>query len=78
MPRTPAPLRTVGVLLRALLGLALLLALIAGTPYLLLAVGHQPTELSGGLDLLMEQDDGTLFLVVLTCLGWAGWALFTF
>ncbi|WP_331759919.1 LysM peptidoglycan-binding domain-containing protein [Streptomyces anulatus] len=78
MPRTPAPLRTVGVLLRALLGLALLLALIAGTPYLLLAVGHQPTELTGGLDLLMEQDDGTLFLVVLTCLGWAGWALFTF
>ncbi|MFI8200795.1 LysM peptidoglycan-binding domain-containing protein [Streptomyces sp. NPDC085942] len=77
MPRTPAPLRTVGVLLRALLGLALLLALIAGAPYLLLAVGHQPTELSGGLDLLMQQDDGTLFLVVLTCLGWAGWALFT-
>ncbi|WP_331758947.1 LysM peptidoglycan-binding domain-containing protein [Streptomyces anulatus] len=78
MPRTPAPLRTVGVLLRALLGLALLLALIAGAPYLLLAVGHQPTELTGGLDLLMEQDDGSLFLVVLTCLGWAGWALFTF
>ncbi|MGW4221770.1 LysM peptidoglycan-binding domain-containing protein [Streptomyces bacillaris] len=78
MPRTPAPLRTVGALLRALLGLVLLLALIAGTPYLLLAVGHQPTELSGGLNLLMEQDDGSLFLVVLTCLGWAGWALFTF
>ncbi|MFE1545774.1 LysM peptidoglycan-binding domain-containing protein [Streptomyces microflavus] len=78
MPRTPAPLRTVGALLRAMLGLALLLALIAGAPYLLLAVGHQPTEVSGGLGLLMEQDDGSLFLVVLTCLGWAGWALFTF
>lgn len=78
MPRTPAPLRTVGALLRAMLGLALLLALIAGAPYLLLAVGHQPTELSGGLGLLMEQDDGSVFLVVLTCLGWAGWALFTF
>ncbi|MFJ8406172.1 LysM peptidoglycan-binding domain-containing protein [Streptomyces microflavus] len=78
MPRTPAPLRTVGALLRAMLGLALLLALVAGAPYLLLAVGHQPTELSGGLGLLMEQDDGSLFLVVLTCLGWAGWALFTF
>ncbi|MEG9553055.1 LysM peptidoglycan-binding domain-containing protein, partial [Streptomyces baarnensis] len=78
MPRTPAPLRTIGVLLRALLGLVLLVALVAGAPYVLLAVGHQPTELSGGLDLLLEQDDGTLFLVVLTCLGWAGWALFTF
>lgn len=77
MPRTPAPLRTIGVLLRALLGLVLLVALVAGAPYVLLAVGHQPTELSGGLDLLLEQDDGTLFLVVLTCLGWAGWSLFT-
>ncbi|MGQ4732610.1 LysM peptidoglycan-binding domain-containing protein [Streptomyces sp. Ju416(a)] len=78
MPRTPAPLRTIGVLLRALLGLVLLVALVAGAPYVLLAVGHQPTELSGGVDLLLEQDDGTLFLVVLTCLGWASWALFAF
>ncbi|MFJ3817735.1 LysM peptidoglycan-binding domain-containing protein [Streptomyces sp. NPDC090056] len=73
---TPAPLRTAGVLLRALLGLAVLAALIAGVPYLLLAVGHQPTELADGFSLL-EQDDGRLFLVVLTCLGWAGWAAFT-
>ncbi|WP_329046800.1 hypothetical protein [Streptomyces sp. NBC_01422] len=72
--RTPAPLRALG----ALLGLALLVALVAGVPYLLLAVGHQPTELTGGLDLLMQQDDGSLFLVVLTCAGWAGWAAFTF
>ncbi|MER5556153.1 LysM peptidoglycan-binding domain-containing protein [Streptomyces sp. NPDC002793] len=72
--RTPAPLRAVG----ALLGLALLVALVVGVPYLLLAVGHQPTELTGGTDLLMQQDDGSLFLVVLTCLGWAGWAAFTF
>ncbi|MEU3464633.1 LysM peptidoglycan-binding domain-containing protein [Streptomyces sp. NPDC006733] len=76
-PHTPGPLRTLGVLLRALAGLALLLALIAGVPYALLAIGHQPTELSGGLDLLLRQDDGTLFLVVITLLGWAAWAAFT-
>ncbi|MCZ4125764.1 LysM peptidoglycan-binding domain-containing protein [Streptomyces sp. H39-S7] len=76
-PHTPGPLRTIGVLLRALAGLALLLALIAGVPYALLAIGHQPTELSGGLDLLLRQDDGTLFLVVITLLGWGAWAAFT-
>ncbi|MFD4861681.1 BTAD domain-containing putative transcriptional regulator [Streptomyces atratus] len=76
--RTPAPLRAVAALLRALLGLALLVALVGGVPYLLLKVGHQPTELSGGLDLLTQQDDGSLFLVVLTCIGWAAWAAFAF
>ncbi|WP_331719898.1 LysM peptidoglycan-binding domain-containing protein (plasmid) [Streptomyces sp. NBC_01023] len=76
--RTPGPLRALGVLLRALTGLVLLLALVAGVPYGLLAVGHQPTELTGGWDLLMSQDDGTAFLVVLTLLGWAAWAAFTF
>ncbi|MGP4001342.1 LysM peptidoglycan-binding domain-containing protein [Streptomyces sp. 8N706] len=75
---TPAPLRALGALLRALLGLALLVALVGGVPYLLLTVGHQPTELSGGFDLLMQQDDGSLFLVALTCIGWVGWAAFTF
>ncbi|MCX4826205.1 LysM peptidoglycan-binding domain-containing protein [Streptomyces sp. NBC_01142] len=75
---TPTPLRATGTLLRALLGTALLVALVGGVPYLLLKVGHQPTELSGGFDLLMQQDDGSLFLVVLTCIGWAGWAAFTF
>ncbi|MER7109450.1 LysM peptidoglycan-binding domain-containing protein [Streptomyces sp. NPDC000229] len=75
--RTPAPLRAIGALLRALLGLAILTALVAGVPVLLLAVGHQPTQLAGGINLL-EQDDGSLFLVVLTCIGWIGWAAFTF
>ncbi|MFE1347479.1 LysM peptidoglycan-binding domain-containing protein [Streptomyces sp. NPDC058757] len=74
---TPAPLRTAGLLLRAVLGLVVLAALVAGVPYLLLAVGHQPTELADGGFSLLEQDDGRLFLVVLTCLGWAGWAAFT-
>ncbi|MFG2631535.1 LysM peptidoglycan-binding domain-containing protein [Streptomyces sp. NPDC048473] len=76
--RIPAPLRAVGALLRALLGLALLAALVGGVPYLLLKVGHQPAELSGGLDLLTQQDDGSLFLVVLTCIGWVAWAAFAF
>lgn len=76
--RIPAPLRAVAALLRALLGLALLVALVGGVPYLLLRVGHQPTELSGGLDLLTQQDDGSLFLVVLTCIGWVAWAAFAF
>ncbi|MER7960192.1 LysM peptidoglycan-binding domain-containing protein [Streptomyces sp. NPDC096030] len=74
--RTPAPLRAIGALLRALTGLAALVALVAGVPYLLLKAGHQPTDLIGGFSLL-EQDDGSLFFVVLTCTGWAAWAAFT-
>ncbi|MBT2885960.1 LysM peptidoglycan-binding domain-containing protein, partial [Streptomyces sp. McG5] len=75
--RTPAPVRALGAILRALLGACALLALLAGVPYLLLAVGHQPTELADGTLNLLQQDDGTLFFVVLTCIGWAGWAAFT-
>ncbi|MEW2709232.1 LysM peptidoglycan-binding domain-containing protein [Streptomyces koyangensis] len=75
--RTPAPVRALGAVLRALLGACALLALLAGVPYLLLAVGHQPTELADGGVNLLQQDDGTFFFVVLTCIGWAGWAAFT-
>ncbi|WP_030387996.1 LysM peptidoglycan-binding domain-containing protein [Streptomyces sp. NRRL S-241] len=64
-------------LLRALLGLAVLAALIAGIPLVLLAVGYQPTNFAGGWDLLTQQDDGRLFFTVLTTIGWIGWALFT-
>ncbi|MBT2404606.1 MULTISPECIES: LysM peptidoglycan-binding domain-containing protein [unclassified Streptomyces] len=64
-------------LLRALLGLAVLAALIAGIPLVLLAVGYQPTDFAGGWDLLTQQDDGQLFFTVLTTIGWIGWALFT-
>ncbi|MFF7764163.1 LysM peptidoglycan-binding domain-containing protein [Streptomyces griseorubiginosus] len=76
--RTPTPLRAAGALLRALTGLVLLIALVGGVPLALLAFGHQPAELSDGLSLLLEQDDGTLWLVVLTCIGWAAWAAFAF
>ncbi|EFL19974.1 LysM peptidoglycan-binding domain-containing protein [Streptomyces sp. C] len=64
-------------LLRALLGLAVLAALIAGIPLVLLAVGYQPTDFTGGWDLLTQQDDGRLFFTVLTTIGWIGWAAFT-
>ncbi|WP_107486552.1 LysM peptidoglycan-binding domain-containing protein [Streptomyces sp. MUSC 14] len=76
-PRTPKPLRAAGALLRALTGLILLVALVGGVPLALLTIGHQPTELSGGPGLLLQQDDGTLWLVVLTLIGWAAWAAFT-
>ncbi|CAM5290132.1 membrane protein [Streptomyces spiroverticillatus] len=75
-PRTPRPLRALTASLRAVCGLAVLAALVGGVPYVLLAVGHQPTELTGGWQMLVRQDDGTLFLVVLTLIGWAAWALF--
>ncbi|WP_333733757.1 BTAD domain-containing putative transcriptional regulator [Streptomyces sp. IBSBF 3010] len=76
--RSPAPLRAAGTVLRALLGLSLLAALVIGAPFLLLTVGHQPTELPGGTELLTQQDDGSLLLVVMTCIGWAAWAAFAF
>ncbi|MEU7205403.1 LysM peptidoglycan-binding domain-containing protein [Streptomyces sp. NPDC045470] len=75
--RIPAPLRALLAVLRALLGLIILAALVGGVPYVLLALGHQPTDLADGIDLL-AQDDGSLFLTVLTCIGWTGWAAFTF
>ncbi|MGP4049379.1 LysM peptidoglycan-binding domain-containing protein [Streptomyces sp. 2A115] len=75
--RTPVPVRIVGVLVRALLGLVFLVALLAGTPYVLLLIGTPPTELSGGIDVLLRPDDGTLFFAAITCIGWGAWAAFT-
>ncbi|MFE5614179.1 LysM peptidoglycan-binding domain-containing protein [Streptomyces sp. NPDC056524] len=75
--RTPVPLRALGALLRALTGLAALVGMVGAVPHVLLKVGHQPTELADGFSLL-EQDDGSLFFAVLTCIGWAAWVAFTF
>ncbi|WP_330279143.1 LysM peptidoglycan-binding domain-containing protein [Streptomyces sp. NBC_00569] len=76
--RTPAPLRGFGVLARALLGLIALVGLTAGVPYLLIRVGRLPASLPGSLGALAQPDDGTLFLAVLTGIGWLAWAAFTF
>ncbi|MFF1566886.1 hypothetical protein ACFVY1_25750 [Streptomyces sp. NPDC058293] len=76
--RTPAPLRTLGLLARALLGLIALVGLMAGVPYLLIRVGQLPASLSGSLGALAQPDDGTLFFAVLTGIGWLAWAAFTF
>ncbi|WP_406384035.1 LysM peptidoglycan-binding domain-containing protein [Streptomyces sp. NBC_00117] len=76
--RTPVPLRALGILARALLGLIALVGLMAGVPYLLIRVGQLPTHLSGSLGALTQPDDGTLFFAVLTGIGWLAWAAFTF
>lgn len=73
----PAPLRALARIVRALASIAALAVIVAGIPLTLLATGHQPTELAGHTDLL-AQDDGTLWLVVFTCIGWIAWAAFSF
>ncbi|MEV8038521.1 LysM peptidoglycan-binding domain-containing protein [Streptomyces sp. NPDC086182] len=75
--RTRAPLRTLAVVMRSLLLLAVLVATVVGPPAVLLLFGHQPTSLPGA-DALTQPDDGTLFFTVLTCIGWIAWACFTF
>ncbi|PNE39878.1 hypothetical protein [Streptomyces noursei] len=77
MAPTAGPLPSAGALLRALVATVTLLTLVAGVPYLLLALGHPPTELPTRLRLLTEQDNGTRLLVVLAFIGWAAWAAFT-
>ncbi|EPH45318.1 hypothetical protein STRAU_1583 [Streptomyces aurantiacus JA 4570] len=67
-------MRTLAALVRALLGLAVLAAVIAATPVLLLTFGVM--ELPGGLDVLTQPDDGRLFLTALTGIGWVAWAAF--
>lgn len=71
-------MRGFGVLARALLGLIALVGLTAGVPYLLIRVGLPPASLPGSLGALAQPDDGTLFLAVLTGIGWLAWAAFTF
>lgn len=74
--------RTLVETVRAVLAIALLAAVVAGLPVALWALGHalQP---AAGLDIsrigaaLTRPDDGSLFLLALLVIGWAGWAVFT-
>src|SRR5919199_3453086 len=73
--------RSAAAALRALLALAVLLALCVGIPLLLLALAPTsfPHGVPGPADLLhalTQRDDGTVFLAVLTLAAWAGWATF--
>ncbi|THA70671.1 LysM peptidoglycan-binding domain-containing protein [Streptomyces sp. A0958] len=68
-------------LLRSLLSLVGLLVLLAGLPLVLYVAGRElvPLGLDGlasPADLFSRQDTGGLALLVLTGIGWAGWASF--
>jgi len=60
-------------LIRGLGALSVLLAVLVGAPLALLAGGRYPSGWSG----LMRPDDGSLWLVVLTAVGWLAWTAFT-
>lgn len=73
--------RRAGRLLTGLGALVALLALLAGTPIVLLALAGNPlpTELPTLAEVgtvLTSRDDGQLFLRALALAGWAGWASF--
>ncbi|WP_329615713.1 LysM peptidoglycan-binding domain-containing protein [Streptomyces brevispora] len=68
-------------LLRSLLSLVGLVVLLAGLPLILYVAGREllPLGLDGVIspaDLFSRQDTGGLALLVLTGIGWAGWASF--
>ncbi|MFD5549293.1 LysM peptidoglycan-binding domain-containing protein [Streptomyces goshikiensis] len=80
-PTTRKPLsgvRTAAALLRALLGLAVLLVLLAGLPVLLWWAASivGPPGLAALGSLFTTDDSGQVFLLALAIAGWVGWALF--
>ncbi|KPH98719.1 Peptidoglycan-binding lysin domain-containing protein [Actinobacteria bacterium OV450] len=78
-PRRHGGAQTAAALLRGLLSLTVLAALLAGLPALLwwatALVG--PPGLAALTSLLSTEDSGQVFLLLLACAGWAGWACFT-
>ncbi|MCX4546914.1 LysM peptidoglycan-binding domain-containing protein [Streptomyces sp. NBC_01565] len=76
--KPPSGVRTAAALLRALLSLAVLLALLGGLPVLLWwatsVVG--PPGIAALSSLFTTDDSGQVFLLALAAAGWAGWALF--
>ncbi|MFF2580180.1 LysM peptidoglycan-binding domain-containing protein [Streptomyces goshikiensis] len=80
-PTTRKPLsgvRSAAALLRALLGLAVLLVLLAGLPVLLWWAASivGPPGLAALGSLFTTDDSGQVFLLALAIAGWVGWALF--
>lgn len=63
-------------MLRGLAALIVTLGLVAGTPWLLLAIGQWP-DLSPFPEVLFRPDQGQLLLGVMTLAGWLAWAAFT-
>ena len=60
-------------LIRGLGALSVLLVVLVGAPLALLTGGRYPSGWSG----LLRPDDGSMWLVVLTAVGWLAWAAFT-
>lgn len=81
--RTPVvvPVSPVMRVLRALASLLLLAGLIAGLPVALALLAGNPLDrlpaTDGIWETLTSPDDGSLFLAVLTVVGWLAWAAFT-
>ncbi|WP_407842116.1 LysM peptidoglycan-binding domain-containing protein (plasmid) [Streptomyces sp. DSM 116496] len=77
-PRRTSGAHTAAALLRALLSLAVLLALLGGLPVLLWWATAQvgPPGLAALSNLLSTDDSGQVFLLALAVAGWAGWAAF--
>jgi DNA-binding SARP family transcriptional activator/LysM repeat protein len=76
------PRRTAADLARGTAAALILLAVIAGLPWLLWSISGSPLpgELPGREEIrtaLTRRDEGQLFLATLTYLVWAGWAVFT-
>lgn len=65
-----------GRMARGLAALLVLLALIVGTPFLLLQIGRLP-ELGAFPAILLAPDNGRVLVWLLTVLGWLAWAAFT-
>lgn len=80
--RTVSPARRLGQLCTGLGALVVLVGVLVGGPFALVAVAgnplpdHLPT-LAEMTTVLTSRDDGQLFLRALALLGWAGWATFT-
>ena len=78
-PVAAAPRRSIAGTLRSLTALLVLVALVAGVPVLLIALGAYPQSVPSSSDVvraLTHRDTGPVIQAVLTVLVWATWAVF--